>query len=340
MRLRDLANLATGTNVATFGKKQVDSDAIRPESFDSFIGQSRNIEILRMAVKAATVRGGMPDHVLLTGPGGLGKTTVALIIANEIGGQFDATTAPMLNVDNLVKLFTAAKPRSVIFIDEIHMISPKVREVLYAALEDGWLDTTSVQGVERIKLPPFTLVGATTLPGRLPDSFKDRFGLPIRLDYYSVPELEAMAYRTAERLDLSITQEGAEMLADRSKLVPRVLNSRVARVRDYLDAMREPDQRIIDESACSAVFALHGIDGLGLDKLDRDILKALRYRFNCSKVGVEQLSIAVGEDMDTIRNEVEPWLLRCGLMTRSPSGRQITTLGKDHIEGEDRQEPV
>ena len=337
MRLRD----ALGAFDSNHRKKvqPVESDAIRPKGFDSFIGQTETVEILRITTYAAIAHQRMPDHILLTGPGGTGKTTLALIMANELpGGHLVTTSAAILNQDNLTKMLIGLKDRTVVFVDEIHMIPPKVRELLYMAMEDGFFDMSTVEGTERIRLPEFTLIGATTLPGKLPDSFRDRFGIGLRVTHYAIDDLVMIAHRTALALNKTITTQAAEMLADRSKLVPRVLNSLIARCMDVRAVTpQEEHEYDITVDIVRNTMKLHGIDDMGCDRLDRAVLSCLAFRFQNAQVGLENLSISVGEDPDTIRKDVEPWLIRAGMMTKTPKGRQITHMGRQHIEGENGQ---
>lgn len=329
MRLSDLAK----TNLRKISRNNssdCQNDSLRPARFDSFIGHSLVIDQLRVITQAALTRGEPVDGLLFTGPGGLGKTTLAHLIANEMGAPFVTTVGAVLNPNTLVKTMSAFKTGTIFNIDEIHGIPPRTREILYGAVEDRIIDCSNSTGLtERIELPPWTLVGATTNPGRLPDSMKDRFGLQLRLEYYSVTDIADIVERTVGLLNLKITGDAALAVADRSRGTPRVANSLCRRVRDWAQVQGVDE---VGYDAAEAAFAHLGIDELGLDRLDRACLTAIRDTFHGGPIGLETLSLFVGDSQDTLRDDVEPYLVRLGLLVRTPRGRSITQLARQHLK--------
>lgn len=328
MRLRDLGPSSVVKKIT----KQPASDALRPAHLAEFIGQVDIVSQLDMIMKAAKLRREAPEHILMTGPGGLGKTTLALMCATELGGPFVATTSHVLNRDNLIKTLTTMEPFTIIFIDEIHGLSRAVGELIYGAMEDGWIDSATPGATERIKLPPFTIIGATTLPGKLEESFKDRFGLVVRLAYYGLSDIETIVRRSANTLGCVVSDDAVLEISDRSKGIPRVANSLLRRCRDFaqVTSPEEGGCQVTTESA-NKTFQLMGIDGLGLDQLDQRYLISLWERFKGGPVGITNMARAVGEDENTLNGDVEPFLIRMGLIVSTPRGRMLTSLGRQHV---------
>lgn len=304
-------------------------DSLRPQLLAEFIGQRSVIAQLGMLVKAARKREAVLDHVLMTGPGGLGKTTLALMMANEMGAPIISTTAPTLGQEPLTRMLTGMKAGTIFFVDEIHGMSRRTAELLYGALEDGFIDCNTPMGFERRKVQPFTLVGATTDPGKLTNSFKDRFGQTVRLEFYPVEDLTLIAHRTAAHLKITLDDNAAEEVAIRGRGVPRVINQLMRRLRDFAVCH---DVNHISRHLCTDAFRLLEIDEMGLEKLDRDILQALTYRFNGGPIGLDNLAVAVGDDPANVAKDSEPYLVRLGLMARTPRGRVITENGRQHVE--------
>lgn len=324
MRTRDLLKSRTERKPIV-----ITSDAIRPDTLGEFIGQDEAIAQLTLACHAAKARGQVLENVLLVGPGGLGKTTLALAIAHEMGGKFIATTGSMLNKDNLVKMLTTMERGTVLFIDEGHDVKRGPYELLYAAMEDGWIDTQAVGATERVKLPPFTVVLATTLPGRLEPSFKTRFGLTVRVDFYRLADIETITERAALILGCAIDPEALEAISDRSKDIPRVALALLRRCRDY--AQVHSPGCAIGLSDTDQTFRMLGIDEMGLDRLDQAYLMTLRERFQNGPVGLINMARALGEDTNTLSGDVEPFLIRRGLIVSTPRGRMLTTVGRQHV---------
>lgn len=290
-------------------------------------------EHLRLFITAAKQRDEALDHVLLYGPPGLGKTSLAHIIAGEMGVGIHTTSGPAIERQgDLVAILTSLQARDVLFIDEIHRLSRQVEEVLYPAMEDGAVDIVIGKGPGarsvRIDLPPFTLVGATTRAGMLTSPLRDRFGMLSRLDLYETKDLQAIVLRAADILDIEIDQAGAEEIAKRSRGTPRVANRLLKRVRDY--AQVRADNRISHEVA-KAALSLFEIDGNGLDQMDRRILFTIHKVFGGGPVGVDSLSAAIGEEAATIEDVYEPFLLQLGLLQRTARGRCLTNLGYEYL---------
>ena len=313
------------TNYNLFNDNELDN-TIRPETIDEYIGQNDVKENIRVFVKAATMRNEALDHVLLYGPPGLGKTTLAFIIAHELGTNIKTASGPSIEKSgDLAAILSSLEPGDVLFIDEIHRMPRYIEEILYPAMEDFSLDI--IVGSEgnsrniRIDLPPFTLVGATTRAGDLSAPLRDRFGIIDKLQYYTVEELTLIVKRTARVLNVFIDDDAAVELAKRSRGTPRIANRLFKRVRDF--AMVDGDGSITLEVTEKALDRLK-VDKMGLDNTDRELLSAIIYKFNGGPVGVEALSSSIGEEVTTIEDVYEPFLLQNGLLKRTSRGRVAT----------------
>jgi len=310
-----------------------DDLTIRPAHLDEFVGQVLVKATLKIAIEAAKKRGEPLDHLLFSGPPGLGKTTLAHIIAHEMGAEIRATTGPVLEKPgDIAALLTPLKSGDILFIDEIHRINPVVEEMLYPAMEDFFIDVMIGEGPSarsiKLDLEHFTLIGATTKQGLLGSPFRDRFGILSRLDLYSAGELVRIVMRSASILKIPITDDGAEEIAKRSRGTPRIVNRLLRRVRDF--AVVKGDGTITREITSQAL-AMMQIDELGLDELDRRILSIIARDFDGGPVGVKTIAISVGEEVRTIEDVYEPYLIQIGFIKRTPQGREVTPAAKKHL---------
>ena len=306
---------------------------LRPQTLEDYCGQSRVKENLRVLIDAASSRNEPLDHVLFSGPPGLGKTTLAAVVANEMGGTLHTTSGPAITRPvELSATLTNLGEGDVLFIDEIHRLSRNVEEILYSAMEDFFLDIIMGDGPGarsmRFEIPPFTLVGATTRTGLLTGPLRDRFGISYRLDYYTVEELTQIVLRSAGILGVDIGLPGAQEVASRSRGTPRLANRLLKRVRDYAQVRA---QGTVTWQVAAEALAFFEIDELGLDWMDTKILRALAETFRGRAVGLSTLASAVGEDPSTIEEVYEPFLLQQGLMVRTPQGRQATLAAFEHL---------
>jgi Holliday junction DNA helicase RuvB len=310
-----------------------DDLTLRPRRLDDFIGQAKVKERLRISIEAARTQGRPLDHVLLSGPPGLGKTTLAGIIAAELGVDLRVTSGPALErPGDLAAILSNLEPGDVFFVDEIHRLPRAVEEVLYPAMEDFQLDIVLGKGPTaqsiRLELPRFTLAGATTRKGMVTAPLRDRFGIDDRLDYYDAVDLLQIIARSARILEVKIDPEASALIADRSRGTPRIANRLLARVRDY--AVARADGRVDVEVAESALITFE-IDPLGLDKVDRALLEAIILKFGGGPVGLSTLAIVVGEEPETVEDAYEPYLVQIGLIQRTPRGRLATQLAYQHL---------
>ncbi|CAB4894333.1 unannotated protein [freshwater metagenome] len=307
--------------------------ALRPTSLSEFIGQSKVKQQLDLLLKAASLQKRSPDHILLAGPPGLGKTTLAMIVANEIGSGLRMTSGPTIqHAGDLAAVLSSLSAGEVLFIDEIHRMARPAEELLYMAMEDFRVDVMVGKGAGAssisLELEPFTLVGATTRSGMLPNPLRDRFGYTANLEFYVSDELRMVLERAAKKLELDAETEAVSLIASRSRGTPRIANRLLRRVRDY--ALVGKSLKISQELAAAALD-LYEVDSLGLDRLDKQVLLTLIQKFEGRPVGLSTLAVALGEEPDTIESVVEPYLLREGLIERTPKGRLATALAHRHL---------
>jgi Holliday junction DNA helicase RuvB len=306
--------------------------SLRPRTLADFVAQERVKEQLSIALEATKARGEALDHVLLAGPPGLGKTSLAQIVRNELGVGIRQVAGPGLERKDVAAILTSLEPRDVLFVDEIHRISRAAEEILYPALEDFRLDIVVGQGPAArtltLDLPPFTLVGATTRSGLLTTPLRDRFGLTFRLELYEPADLARIVRRSARILDVAIDDEAADLIARRSRGTPRIANRILRRVRDVAEVRHAGH---VTTAVADEALALLEVDEAGLERFDRELLRCIAVKFGGGPVGVSTLAVSLGEEAETIEDVYEPYLLQLGFLQRTPRGRTITDRGREHL---------
>ena len=317
-------------------KSEDDSDqelSLRPARLDEFVGQKKITDNLKVFIESAKMRHKSLDHILLSGPPGLGKTTLAFIIAQELGVNLKATSAPIIDkAGDLASILTGLEENDVLFIDEIHRLSPAIEEILYPAMEDRSIDIIIGQGIGaksiKLNLAPFTLVGATTRTGLLTAALRDRFGIPLRLNYYEPEDLKRIAVRTAGIIGITINEDAAFEIARRARRTPRIVNRLVRRVADFTTVLKKDT---IDLETTRFALQKLDIDEMGLDEMDRRILSVIIDKYSGGPVGLKTIAISVGEETDTLEDYYEPFLVQSGLLKRTPRGRMATAGAYQHL---------